>query len=416
MKTTLISLIGTGMYDDTEGGYRTTTYQFQEGTQYTTHLFLEALIKSKLYDFTEIFIVGTKTSDWGVLIAENSEKYQTLSESLLSDRILEEDGITEKNALLLEEALNDIYGIRFKLFYHTSTVDNENVEEIFNIYKELSKQIDKNSKIIFDITHGFRSMPVLLYQTLQYSFENSFEGKISLIYGEYIRENDVSLVRDLSRYLEYAEISTGFNLFNERFDGKILAEKSEEAWPEGSKWLKRFTNMVQANYFLQIPEILNNLTNILNNKRIEKPYSWVADLYATLDNIKNRLSKYKNSRLIYEFSKMLYEKRLYTQAVIALQVTVESFALEESNNLNMLGDYEFYKNKIKCDFRKKLRQEYKDTNKNAEISRLEHLRNNIAHGGSIDPSTKSFPKAENIERQYNSAIYSVGKLLKKLKD
>lgn len=406
LMTTLISFIGTGMYDEKDGGYRKTKYVFRDGKHFETSNFLEALLQANIYeDLDNIAIVGTNTSDWGVFIAKDSSQ-KDLFDRLFMTR-LEKEGVSQKDLDELSTVLEQMYKKKFTLYFHTNTIDKETTEEIFNVYKEIAKKLPKESKILLDITHGFRTMPILLYQTLQYAFENEFGNKISLVYGEFVKDEKVSYVRDLSGFLEYAEIASGFKLFNERFDSRILSEKCSAVWKEGSKWLNRYTALVQTNYFLQIFEVQKNLNNILLKGLPSKSPSWMQDLYLALELLNKRLVKHEKSKKILEFSKILKEKKLYTQAVIALQVCVEAKALELFGDWDKLGDYDYWQEAVKKKYDDYLRGDFTNKVDKKDVNRLrtlEHVRNQIAHGGAKGKRSGGDPKAENIENQYNSFL------------
>jgi CRISPR-associated Csx2 family protein len=403
-------MIGTGMYVEKDSGYRTTKYEFRDGNTFETHLFLEALLQNNLgQNIDKIIIVGTITSDWGALIA-NYNEYTELSLKLLENKKI----ISKETFSELEATLSKMYKKDVQIFYHTDEIDSETTEEIFNVYKEISKSIPQGSKILFDITHGFRSMPILLYQTLQYAFQNEFSDSLSIIYGEYIPTEKISKVRDLSGYLEYAEIASGFKLFNERFDGRILAEKSKDIWGKGSKWLKKFTEIVQTNYFLQIFTSQKELANILKEDLPEKAPSWLIDLYDLLKAFYNKLKKLEKSKLLFEFSKILAEKKLYTQAIIALQVSVEAKGVEMFGDWDKLGDYDYYKQTVRTAFKDFLKNEFEQKHgqkAKVRIYELEGVRNQVAHGGAKNKKTGGDPQAENIVNQYDSFVQIVEKLL-----
>jgi CRISPR-associated Csx2 family protein len=406
MKTTLISMIGTGMYVEKDSGYRTTKYEFRDGNTFETHLFLEALLQNNLgQNIDKIIIVGTITSDWGALIAKYNEHTELSLKLLENKKIISKETFSE-----LETTLSKMYKKDVQIFYHTDEIDSETTEEIFNVYKEISKNIPQGSKILFDITHGFRSMPILLYQTLQYAFQNEFSDSLSIIYGEYIPTEKISKVRDLSGYLEYAEIASGFKLFNERFDGRILAEKSKDIWGKGSKWLKKFTEIVQTNYFLQIFTSQKELANILKEDLPEKAPSWLIDLYDLLKAFYNKLKKLEKSKLLFEFSKILAEKKLYTQAIIGLQVTVEAKAFELFGDWDELGNYDYFQEKVRPLFRDFLRNDFQEKHKD-RIFNLEGVRNQVAHGGAKNKKTGGSLNAENMYNQYESFVQIVEKLL-----
>jgi CRISPR-associated Csx2 family protein len=399
-------MIGTGMYVEKDSGYRTTKYEFRDGNTFETHLFLEALLQNNLgQNIDKIIIVGTITSDWGALIA-NYNEYTELSLKLLENKKI----ISKETFSELEATLSKMYKKDVQIFYHTDEIDSETTEEIFNVYKEISKSIPQGSKILFDITHGFRSMPLLLYQALQYAFQEELSESTSLIYGEYNKEEKISKVRDLSNYLEYAEIAGGFKLFNARFDGRLLSEKTETLWKKGCKWLKRFTAMVQANYFLQIFELLSNLTNILNEGIPEKSPSWVQDVYESLEDLHKQLKNHEKSKLLFAFSKILAEKKLYTQAIIGLQVTVEAKAFELFGDWDELGNYDYFQEKVRPLFRDFLRNDFQEKHKD-RIFNLEGVRNQVAHGGAKNKKTGGSLNAENMYNQYESFVQIVEKLL-----
>ncbi|HPY53268.1 MAG TPA: TIGR02221 family CRISPR-associated protein [Treponemataceae bacterium] len=405
---TLISLIGTGMYEGKDSGYRKTVYRFSDGYEFETSLFLEALLEHPtVSSFDKILIVGTTTSDWGALIAQDDE-YTDLQIRILEMR---ETKVFSKEAIdELQEVLAAKYKKSVVLFYHTDTVDFDTAEDVFDVYKEVAKNVSKNSKVLFDITHGFRSMPLLLYQALQYAFQEELSESTSLIYGEYNKEEKISKVRDLSNYLEYAEIAGGFKLFNARFDGRLLSEKTETLWKKGCKWLKRFTAMVQANYFLQIFELLSNLTNILNEGIPEKSPSWVQDVYESLEDLHKQLKNHEKSKLLFAFSKILAEKKLYTQAIIGLQVTVEAKAFELFGDWDELGNYDYFQEKVRPLFRDFLRNDFQEKHKD-RIFNLEGVRNQVAHGGAKNKKTGGSLNAENMYNQYESFVQIVEKLL-----
>jgi len=399
-------MIGTGMYVEKDSGYRTTKYEFRDGNTFETHLFLEALLQNNLgQNIDKIIIVGTITSDWGALIAKYNEHTELSLKLLENKKIISKETFSE-----LETTLSKMYKKDVQIFYHTDEIDSETTEEIFNVYKEISKNIPQGSKILFDITHGFRSMPILLYQTLQYAFQNEFSDSLSIIYGEYIPTEKISKVRDLSNYLEYAEIAGGFKLFNARFDGRLLSEKTETLWKKGCKWLKRFTAMVQANYFLQIFELLSNLTNILNEGIPEKSPSWVQDVYESLEDLHKQLKNHEKSKLLFAFSKILAEKKLYTQAIIGLQVTVEAKAFELFGDWDELGNYDYFQEKVRPLFRDFLRNDFQEKHKD-RIFNLEGVRNQVAHGGAKNKKTGGSLNAENMYNQYESFVQIVEKLL-----
>jgi len=404
-KYALITSIGTGLRK--ENGYRKTTYRFPSGKEFTTSVFLEALLKTGFRDFRQIFVIGTYTSDWGTLLGAVKGNHEDIHLSLLEEQ--EKNGrIPDPMVVTLQQILADEFRIPVTIRAHEPKIDSGTIESIFSSYMETMKFIPSDVPILLDITHGFRSMPLLLYQTLQYSVTDEKRRMIELVYGEYIDTEKISLVRDLSSYWFYSEYTTALHLLKERLDGFLLAKLIENEWNEASKWLEKFSGIVQTNFCLQIDDCLRNLKNVLEKKLLTKGSApwWIEAVEDELEKICKRLTKSSKSSSLAKYSVFLAEKKMYTQAIISLQTSVECKMMEYLKREDKIGDYYFWKNEGKTALREILCGEYDLWKK---ICDLEHVRNQIAHGGSKNPNGGA-PKAENLKNQYASGIKAVNKL------
>ena len=396
---TLISCIGTGMYKK-EGGYRPTRYQFpNKGKECETSFFLKAILETGYRPLQKIILVGTRTSSWDVLIPNASgEENIGFWETILKECENKKNGISDESIAELESRLPTWYnGIPFKLAVHSHELTPENVGKIFSTYIDIPNDLEPETDILFDITHGFRSMPILIFQSLQLNASRIRDSKVELIYGEYIEEEKISYVRDLSKFWDFYEISSAIKLFDEKLDGKLLAEKIMPDWESGSKILFRLSEIVEDNLSLEIYEALKQLKNALKDFSEEGKSHWLIDVKNKLDKMYNRLSVEKNERYpiaksVWNYSKLLREKNLIAQAVIALHVVVET-AIAEKYDDEKIGDYlwfngyfDFEEKKIIGIGDQELKNIYKK-NKKLRISlgrELEDIRNRIAHGGGKD--------------------------------
>lgn len=402
----LITSIGTGLRK--ENGYRKTIYRFPSGKEFTTSVFLEALLKTGFRDFQQIFITGTFTSDWGTLLGAVKGNHEDFHLALLEEQE-KNSRITDSMIETLQKILTDEFRIPVTIRAHEPKIDSGTIDNIFSSYMETMKFIPSDIPILLDITHGFRSMPLLLYQTLQYSVTDGKRRMIELVYGEYIDTEKISFVRDLSRYWFYSEYTTALHLLRERLDGFLLAKLIENEWEEASRWLRRFSGIVQTNFCLQIDDCLRNLSNILEKKK-QSGHSdlwWIETVEDELINMCKRLIKSSKSSSLKEYSVFLAEKEMYTQATISLQTSVECKMMEYLKREDKIGDFDFWKNEGKNALKQILRIDQDLRNK---INTLEYVRNQIAHGGSKNPETGGAPNAENLKNQYASGIKAVNKL------
>lgn len=404
MAYTLISLLGTGIKKD--GEYQSTKYVFPDKREFETKKFEEALIELKYRDFSKAILVGTATSAWEMLAEGNDDLCMELMEARQNRSFSDE--LKKELELYLSEKLQ----IPVVIKYHTDKIDEDTSLEIFNLYSSIVPEItDEN--ILVDITHSFRSMPILLYQALQFSVsQNERIKNVELVYGEYISDAKCSYVRNLSSYWKYSQITNAVSIFEEKLDGFLLANLIEKEWAAGSKAIRRFSEIVQTNFCLQIVDVSRQLRNSL------KKYPENAPSY--LDKVKNSVEKIcglicpddkKLSASLYDFSKFLYEHKLNVQAVICLQVAVETSICEKFASESRIGDYDWWKNYGQNELRKIEDRDKKEL-KNP-LTNLEYFRNQVAHGGAKNRDG-NFPSASNIPNIYESGCRGVTKLFSAL--
>lgn len=408
MAYTLITSVGTGMYD---GGYRETVYQFIGGKQFKTRLFLNAIFECRYRDINKLILIGTKTSSWDALI----EDYEAGSATeKLWEKIYEatssKAGITNEMATELESYLAEKYKLPVAIKFHTDKVDYETSEEIFTCYKDIAPELSNND-ILFDITHGFRSMPILMYQTLQFVFANNPSRKIELVYGEYVKEEKISYVRNLSPYWELAQAADAISVFKTKLDGVKLSEMMETYWKDGSKVIKRISDTVQTNFSLQIVETIRNIKNVLKNYPENMP-SWVAEVKQEMEEFVKFLDETSQAKTLYKYAQFLYEKHLNTQAIITMQVAAETAIAEKYGDEGKIGDYDWWQEMGK-NFLRNIK--YNDSKMQKSLGNIERFRNQIAHGGGKN-RLGGFPKAENIPSIYESGKKGVEMLFEYLEE
>ena len=383
MKKTLITLLGTGKYQN--GGYEKTTYCFNNGKEFTTSLFLNAILDNDP-SITDVFIIGTSTTGWDVLCEQDEAAWLKVK-----DECEGESGLQPDSHELITNVLKDRYPmVNFAIKVHTHALGRDTAGEVFNTYVDTVREAaDSCQRLVVDITHGFRSMPLLLWQALQ--LESDSLDDISILYGEYIKPEKVSRVRDLSAYWRFSEIAKAQQAFLKRLDGFAIADFIEHDWPEGAKAIRKLSGIVLANFALQVPGTLRQIANALESIQQNVP-AWVAATHAQLNKFHNRLASMGSEHVIVlEYAKVLAEYKLYTQAVIAQQVAVEMFVAGDQ-----YGDYDWWQSNGRAwlkEMKKQLSRQH-----NEALSRLEELRNQIAHGGYNNKyGGQGFPNFENIE-------------------
>jgi CRISPR-associated Csx2 family protein len=382
---TLISCIGTGQVEN--GEYKRTGYLFPDSNTYTASFFLGALIKSKRYEpVKEIILVGTVTSHWHLvfddLIAANEVQEYSDLKNKIENECKSKEGISQDLLDKLGEILIEKLNISVSIIAHTAEIDANTVPEIFESYNELIAQIDSDTDILLDITHGFRSMPLLVYQALQFGFAGQRRRRVELVYGD-LRRDTPSIARNLSEYWRLSALTEAKNLFVNKFDGKLLAELLQKEWGEGNILVSRFATLVECNFSLEIPRWIEDAKKAVERppKGIETPI--VIELRDIISGIIKEIDHPYASDTLLAYSRLLENKALYVQAIITLQAAIETRIIEANGMIVEVGYYQKWK---------KYKQNYEDVIRNLSILSnmydIRDMRNKIAHGGTWDNDRK----------------------------
>ena len=406
MAYTLITSIGIGMYKE---GYRKTCYQFPNGGKIETAWFLQALLNKKYRDFEKVILIGTKTSNWDALIDLEDSEAEDLWEKI-STLNTNKEGISKDLIAPLEEQIKKKYAIPFKIIVHTDLIDADTCSEVFGAYNQIIPEISSNSDVLFDMTHGFRSMPILMYQNLQFLFSNNYSRKIEIVFGEYIKDRETSYVRDLTNFWILGQITDAKDLFEKKLDGFRLAELIKNDWEKGSKAIKKLSEIVQTNFSLQIFEVSRQIKNAIAAYPQNAP-AWLGNIRAILESLVALIDENHKARSLYNYSKFLYEHNLNVQAIITLQIAVEAAVVSAYHDENKLGDYEWWQEHGKTLLKEQKKKSLKDLR--IPLTNLESFRNQIAHGGGKNREGNS-PQASNIPGIYQSGIRGVENLFEKL--
>lgn len=385
MDVCLVSLIGKGNLsknkevEDVKGGYKKTTYIFPD-RKIDSCVFTEALIEYYKSLLKKVVIIGTDESFWNALLPDPYENDCILWDEIEENR--SNNSISHSTLLKLEGRLSEYYKCSFKLLCHPKDISNSE-ESITATYSQIFSNLEEGTKTIFDITSGYRYMPMLAFQELQ--LHDSFLGfdNVTMLYGEY--GDELSYVRDITgvwkREIINKEIHTFKTTLNGEYLSKILSKYGEN---EISDWIEKLTEYIQKDYLLLCDDVFfRRLKNILKKKKgivttesfINEVVAFLSDLCSKFDFSQKRISSY-----LFVFSKILYETGNHTQAIIALKESVRARLSENHNHEDL---YEFVKAEDlkKKDYYHDFERECSLKSVLSQINELNNLRNSIAHAG-----------------------------------
>lgn len=413
-----ISILGTGYYEPT-------SYFFNNDQKlcFTTRFIQEAAIKYFCSDWSEedkicIFLTDkSRKTNWKSPAHESisyKESYEGLRDIILS-------GLTKA------EVIDD----------ERICIPNGNSEaEVWEIFQKIYNIIENDDEVYFDITHAFRSLPMLVIVLINYTkFLKNIRLK-SITYGNHqAEENGYSPVLDLTVFSEIQDWTNAVNEFvksgkstqlNEIIYSKSLVSKGAEKQflQKFSKSLKELTIQISTVRGKEIysGETIKKLTNDIN--ALQKKNT-ISILNPIIYKLKNKISDFHPD----------YNKE---NGAIAIKWCIEhgllqqAYTLSQEHIISLLCDYfklsytkkedrELISNSI--GFMNKLLQNPEEAPnetlskrgekfleiKNSEIvneimhdfNELSKLRNSINHGGMIGTISaneleKSFDKHYNI--------------------
>lgn len=402
----LVSFIGSGRRNEGESEtYKRTAYHYDNAV-YTTALFTEALLEIRKQDIDSCLLIGTHGSAWGALIEkaayeqnQHVELFDQL-EAAFKVKAVPTDLLTK-----LEQMLNDEWKITVRCCIHDSEITEEAVLPILYQYTAAFNKEDRH--LMVDVTHAFRSMPLILMSALQVlEATRAAPLELEIVYGEFSAQGS-SIVRSLAPMWQAVSFGRSLRRFNETFEGEELAACIEKQWPSGASAIQRLGAMLQANFVTQLEICLRQTGNALEDFRTLPTPGMEATLAAeVLRPIHQRLSS-KNTfhAQIFELAEMLKERQLWGQAITTLQLSLEAFVFFHYDE-QQYGDYEITK-RLCSEYSNELPRDDR-----GKFHRLRNARNAIAHGGAYSKSGGA-PQMQNLPTQYQSYAQWLQRIYKK---
>jgi CRISPR-associated DxTHG motif protein len=129
-----------------------------------------------------------------------------------------------------------------KLQGHTHTVeidipDGKNEAELWEIFEAISEVVQEGEEIVFDITHGFRSLPMIAMLTIAYLKQVKGVKVQYVLYGAYEARNDkdqVAPVFDLTPFADLLDWLAAAKMFTATGDsselGQLIQEIQDDAY------------------------------------------------------------------------------------------------------------------------------------------------------------------------------------------
>lgn len=396
-KLTLISLIGKGRLRKNEKGYEKADYFFEKTQEMiSTSFFGSALYKTLItqcYEIDKWLIFGTKQSNWSDLINAVDEKYHNKLLDIYVN-VYDEEGNGISGELLgeWEKALRYyMQGIRLII------VDPLDYEVYINhMLKEIS---DEKTKIVLDITHAFRHMPVIIAFSLMVLKYIKNISNIIVYYGaldmkrfmnnDYVPVLKIDFINTLVSYVENLATFNNSAYFVDLLDLLGISETGQTYF-----WLEM--NRQPKSQLIEITQKLSDIS-------MEEGYT--ANIAGYINRELQPLIGATLDRRMVERAKFFFNKKQYLKALILLY---EALILE-------IGRKHGFSNSLDYSQRKKIRKYIDENKKNSRIifktkeqrkiyEDLEYTRNAAVHGSACRGTQDNVEHLQNFERLFNQGL------------
>ena len=229
------------------GKLHLSNYTFDNQPPCETQFFAEAIVE--FFSPKSLYIFATESAAREPVSEDNENERLSHLEKLLQGR-------TEVKPIKIKEGSDET--------------------ELWDIFGDVVDNINDNDRVLFDITHGFRSLPFLTFLALAY-ISNVRSGVTieRVIYGAYEAvkpDNPNKPVFDLTPFVSLLNWMNAVNIFQKSGDARPIAELGVEKGIAGK--LTNLSNALLTNRTLEAQKAAYdfNFNSLLLNSSQEPPF------------------------------------------------------------------------------------------------------------------------------------------------
>ena len=389
MAKVIISFLGTGGYSDREskcrGEYRETTY-FIDNKEYINSFVSDVLFKH--YEAEKIIYIGTLKSMWDVVYdtyvdTPNDEVWENIAESINSFN--HQTDLSKGNDIIKSFDKTIICPILIR--YGLNNQENEeNIKQLF----EIEKLLNSGDEILIDITHGFRSMPIVLVGVLNFIIEN-FKKKIKISkisYGMFEISHEMegrTPIVDLDVLLELQANAKASHEFSEYGNAYIYSELVKDVDASMSRILLDLSFAKSLNHLTKLKGLISQLKGLKYEKLSEIQKLTIPRI------VGNFLNRFKgssdNSQYQFEIAHWMFDNKQYGYSYIILAESIITKTVENLIKNNHPEIEKIKKDKEKRDFAKIILKK-EDINISTIYEKVNRRRISVAHAKESGKSLK----------------------------
>ncbi len=352
MARILISFVGTGSLVESQSTREYKTAEYHIGDDNLGKYPFVAAALSNYYNADKIILVGTSHSMWEEVYRFYSElKGQDIDE----DAYLEiaehcgQCGCDSELAIphqdIIEKALgNDSHIVLIRYGLNDDEI-TQNIKTILS----LQEYINSGDELIVDVTHSFRSLPMIVMNLLIYLETVSRKRpKLSHIhYGmlEMVKEKGYAPIVELKKMAELTQWTIGASAFKNYDNAYQLTELLEEDDPELGKTLKRFSDLLNLNHLRDIENGIGRI-KVLRTREYTSPLAEMI-VKPVFDDFLRQFGTINGNHALFQYrlAKRRYDSLNYGLAIMTLQEAILTFVCTQ---LELAWDNKEAREEAKC--------------------------------------------------------------------
>lgn len=300
--------------------------------------------------------------------------------------------------------------------------DGQTQEELWAIFTTIFEKLEEGDNLFFDITHGFRSLPLLTLVLINYAKFLKNITVSGIFYGAYDRNRWQSPIWNLTDFSKLQDWTNNANIFLRTGNAKGLAHQIEgDDLQDVKEGLERFSEFTLVNRGMDIykGEEIIKLSRSLNNiSTSAKPADKAAK--PIFDKVRDTFKPFKENSAINGFHAVRWciENGLIQQAATLLEEFIVTYVMttiglskkiasygSRSNILKMIRDQEGYTSISPTGLTNKEQDRLNAILAIPDISSLKEIignisnpvRNDVNHAGFRDsPNPKSYDEIRTI--------------------
>ena len=349
-------------------------YTFENKKSGKTQFFAEAIVK--FFNPDSLYIFATDSAAKKPVSEENTESRLSYIQNLLKDKTK---------------------------VIHVSIKEGRDEKELWDIFSSVVDNINDNDTVLFDITHGFRSLPFLTFLALAYVSNVKSDVTIEkVIYGAYEaveRKNLDKPVFDLTPFVSLLNWMNAVNVFQNYGDAREIAKLGIPNNIENK--LTKISAALLTNRVFEAQEEINRFVKMDMNRPESlqrQPYQFrvLAEKlkYSYEEMGVKDPHNYQDKSLIAQYKQIEWymKNQHYLQAITLMREWIVSWECRRLKKLNWL-DFD-----IRQCAEDKLNERRKGKSNDCRLWRkCGDLRNDLAHCGMREDPSKSNKAIENTK-------------------